>query len=136
MRISFSVSLSVILPYGRVILLSPDNSVIESCGFSVILFALKLAKRITLCEAQYHCEAIKLALWRIKLALYPYGYNALRWHFLYNSLVEHCLCNSLEACDVCACNKVVAETVFLCAFSGNVVDVLHDVVKLIVNLFS
>ena len=43
---------SVIPPYGRVILLSFDNSVIESCGFSVILFALKLAKRITLCETQ------------------------------------------------------------------------------------
>ena len=54
---------------------------------------------------------------------------------LHDSLVEHCLCNSLEACDVCACNKVIAETVFLCTFSGNVVDVLHNVVKLAVNLF-
>ena len=48
----FSVSLSDILPDGRVLLLPDGNSDIESCGFSVILFALKLAKRITLCEAQ------------------------------------------------------------------------------------
>ena len=37
--------LSDILPDGRVILLPPpDNSVIEFYGFSVILFALKLAE--------------------------------------------------------------------------------------------
>ncbi len=54
---------SVILPYGRVILLSLDNSVIEFCGFSVILFATKLAKRI-------------------KLALCPYEHNAYESTFL------------------------------------------------------
>ena len=48
---------SDILPVGRVIF-SHSESDIETYGFSDILFANKLAKRITLCEAQYHCEAI------------------------------------------------------------------------------
>ena len=48
---------SVILPDGRV-MFSLRESDIETNGFSDIIFAYKLAKRITLCEAQYHCEAI------------------------------------------------------------------------------
>ena len=47
MRISFSVSLSDILPGGRVIL-SLRESDIENYDFSVILFALKLSKAISL----------------------------------------------------------------------------------------
>ena len=42
---------SVILPDGRV-MFSLRESDIETYGFSDIIFAYKLAKRITLCEAQ------------------------------------------------------------------------------------
>ena len=42
---------SAILPDGRVIF-SLRESVIETFSFSDILFANKLAKRITLCDAQ------------------------------------------------------------------------------------
>ena len=35
--------------------------ILKPYGFSDILFAKKLAKQITLCEAYYNCEAIKLA---------------------------------------------------------------------------
>lgn len=64
-----------------------------------------LAKpKISHCEAIYHTAV-------------PYITNALsekeRAFILDKSLCHHSICNLDEACDVCACNKVIAEAVFL-----------------------
>ena len=51
------------------------------------------------------------------------------------TLSNHCICNSLEACDICTCNKVITQTVLCTCLCRGVVDVLHNCVKLLVNLF-
>ena len=53
-----------------------------------------------------------------------------------NTLCEHCIGNLHEACDVAACNEVVAEAVLLCGVGGYLVDVVHDGLELLVNFFS
>ena len=44
---------------------------------NITAIAISLPKAISLgLWSKYHCAAIELAVRRIKLALYPYGYNA------------------------------------------------------------
>ena len=38
---------------------------------------------------------------------------SVNFYNLDNALSHHCICNLDEACDVCACYKVIAQTVFL-----------------------
>ena len=52
-----------------------------------------------------------------------------------NTLNEHSLSYSLEACDVSACNKVVAEVVLLASRNALLEDVDHDSLELRINLF-
>ena len=54
---------------------------------------------------------------------------------LANTLNEHSLSYSLEACDVSACNKVVAEVVLLASRNALLEDVDHDSLELRINLF-
>lgn len=52
-------------------MIADGNRDIETCGFSDILFAIKLPQVITLVEDKYNCEAISLAIRRIKLPSVP-----------------------------------------------------------------
>ncbi len=67
---------SDILCFAQSDIFDKSKVILKPNGFSDILFAYKLPKTITLGETEYHCEAIELAARRIKLVLYPYGYNA------------------------------------------------------------
>ena len=86
-------------------------------GFSDILFANKLPKAITLSETEYHCEAIELAARRIKLALYPYGYNAYAALFIFYcfifpitvKMINTKRLTSTTAGPVCKLNKQAAK---------------------------
>ena len=52
---------------------------------------------------------------------------------LVDSVCKHCICNLLEACDVCACDKVITKTVLFCSSNRNLMDVSHNAAKLFVN---
>lgn len=55
---------------------------------------------------------------------------------LNKALRKHCICNFYEACNVCACNKISLNAVFLCSFAALVVNVFHDASELSVNIFK
>ena len=54
---------------------------------------------------------------------------------LADTLDQHSLSNSLEACDVSAGNEVVAEVILLASCNALLEDVDHDGLELRINLF-
>ena len=56
--------------------------------------------------------------------------------YLHYSLRHHCVGDFEEACDVRADNEVVLVSVFLCGVCHVVIDIYHNVVELVIDLFK
>ena len=57
-------------------------------------------------------------------------------YFLHYSLRHHCIGDLEKACDVRADNEVVLVSVFLCGVCHVVIDIYHNVVELVIDLFK